>query len=93
MPCSAGKGAGLLSSSGRRAVRAPRGPALRERRPARSIEERYPGQAAYLDQVRRAADGLIGSGYLLPEDLAHILAHSARRWDLLASVPETAAAK
>ena len=33
------------------------------------------------------------SGYLLPEDVERILAHSARRWDLLASVPETAAAK
>jgi hypothetical protein len=61
--------------------------------PRRSIEERYPGKAAYLDQVRRAADGLIENGYLLPEDVERILAHSARRWDLLASVPETAAAK
>jgi hypothetical protein len=61
--------------------------------PRRSIEERYPSKAAYLDQVRRAADGLIENGYLLPEDVERILAHSARRWDLLASVPETAAAK
>jgi hypothetical protein len=61
--------------------------------PRRSIEERYPSKAAYLDQVRRATDGLIENGYLLPEDVERILAHSARRWDLLASVPETAAAK
>jgi len=61
--------------------------------PRGSIEERYPSKAAYLDQVRRAADGLIGNGYLLPEDVERILAHSARRWDLLASVPETAATK
>jgi Alpha/beta hydrolase domain len=61
--------------------------------PRRSIAERYPSKAAYLDQVRRAADGLIENGYLLPEDVERILAHSARRWDLLASAPETAAAK
>ena len=61
--------------------------------PRRSIEERYPSKATYLDQVRRAADGLIGNGYLLPEDAGRILAHSARCWDLLASVPEAAAAK
>jgi hypothetical protein len=29
----------------------------------------------------------------LPEDLERILAQSARRWDLLASVPEAAAAQ
>lgn len=61
--------------------------------PRRSIEERYPNKAAYLAQIRRAADGLIENGYLLPEDAERILAHSARRWDLLASVPEAAAAK
>jgi hypothetical protein len=61
--------------------------------PRRSIDERYPSKAAYLDQVRAAAVGLIESGYLLPEDLDRILAQSVRRWDLLASVPETAAAK
>jgi Alpha/beta hydrolase domain len=61
--------------------------------PRKSIEERYPSKAAYLDQVRRAADGLIANGYLLPEDLERVLAHSARRWDLLASVPKAAAAK
>ncbi len=61
--------------------------------PRRSIAERYPSKAAYLDQIRRAADGLIENGYLLREDVERILAHSARRWDLLASAPETAAAK
>jgi hypothetical protein len=61
--------------------------------PRRSIDERYPNKAAYLDQVRGAANGLIESGYLLAEDLERILAQSAHRWDLLASVPEAAAAK
>jgi len=61
--------------------------------PRRSIAERYPSKAAYLDQVRRATDGLIENGYLLPEDVERILAHTARRWDLLSSVPATATAK
>jgi hypothetical protein len=76
-----------------KAVLADRARTRSERRPRRSIEERHPSKAAYLDQVRRAADGLIEDGYLLPEDVEGILAHSARRWDLLASVPEAAAAK
>jgi hypothetical protein len=61
--------------------------------PRRSIAARYCGKAAYLDQVSHAAQSLIDAGYLLPEDLERILAQSARRWDLLASVPESAAAQ
>ena len=57
-----------------------------------SIAARYPGRAAYLDQVSHAAQSLIDAGYLLPEDLERILAQSARRWDLLASAPESASA-
>jgi len=60
--------------------------------PRRSIEEHYPGKAAYLDQVRHAAQRLIDVGYLLAEDLERILAQSARRWDLLAAAQESAAA-
>ncbi|MGA8758620.1 MAG: alpha/beta hydrolase domain-containing protein, partial [Stellaceae bacterium] len=61
--------------------------------PRRSIEARYSGKAAYLNEVSRAAQRLIDAGYLLPEDLERILTQSARRWDLLASAPESAAAK
>ena len=61
--------------------------------PRRSIAVRYPGKVTYLDEVRHAAQCLIDAGYLLPEDLERILAQSARRWDLLASVPESAAAQ
>jgi Alpha/beta hydrolase domain len=61
--------------------------------PRRSIAARYPGKAAYLDEVSHAAQSLIDAGYLLPEDLERILAQSARRWDLLASAPESAAAQ
>jgi alpha/beta hydrolase family protein len=57
-----------------------------------SIAARYPGKAAYLDEVNHAAQCLIDAGYLLPEDLERILAQSARRWDLLASAPKAAAA-
>ena len=51
------------------------------------------GKAAYLDEVSREAQSLIDAGYLLPEDSERILAQSARRWDLLASAPESAAAQ
>jgi hypothetical protein len=61
--------------------------------PRRSIAARYPGKAAYLDEVSQAAQRLIDAGYLLPEDLERILAQSTRRWDLLASVPQAAAAQ
>jgi hypothetical protein len=61
--------------------------------PRRSIAVRYPGKAVYLDEVSRAAQCLIDAGYLLPEDLERILAQSARRWDLLASTSEAAAAQ
>ena len=61
--------------------------------PRRSIAARYLGRAAYLDEVSHAAQRLIDAGYLLPEDLERILAQSTRRWDLLASAPEAAAAQ
>ena len=61
--------------------------------PRRSIAARYPGKAAYLEEVSHAAKHLIDAGYVLPEDLERILAQSARRWDLLASAPEAAAAQ
>ena len=61
--------------------------------PRRSIEARYSGKTAYLNEVSHAAQRLIDAGYLLPEDLERILAQSARRWDLLASAPASAAAK
>src|SRR6202035_1197009 len=35
--------------------------------PRRSIAVRYPGKAAYLDEVSHAAQCLIDAGYLLPE--------------------------
>jgi hypothetical protein len=61
--------------------------------PRQSIEARYPSKTVYLDKVNHAAQQLIDAGYLLPEDLKRILAQSARRWDLLAAAPESAAAQ
>ncbi|HLY45077.1 MAG TPA: alpha/beta hydrolase domain-containing protein [Stellaceae bacterium] len=73
-------------------------PATREDRartgdPRRSIDERYPDKAAYLDQVRREARTLADAGYLLAEDLEPVVVLAARRFDLLAAVREPAAAQ
>jgi alpha/beta hydrolase family protein len=75
------------------AARRPACPAGEIFSPRRSIAARYPGKAAYLDEVSHAAQRLIDAGYLLPEDVERILTHSARRWDLLTSAPESAAAQ
>jgi hypothetical protein len=36
--------------------------------PRLSIEERYPSHQAYVDIVKRAVNGLVKEGFLLPED-------------------------
>ncbi len=58
----------------------------------RSIEERYPSKADYLEQVRREAQRLIDAGYLLAEDLAVVVDQAARRYDLLGPAQARAAA-
>ena len=68
-------------------------PATREERaskgdPRRSIEERYPSKAAYLEQVRREAQALVDEGYLLAEDLEFIVGQAARRYALLGPARE-----
>ncbi|HEY8873257.1 MAG TPA: alpha/beta hydrolase domain-containing protein [Stellaceae bacterium] len=60
--------------------------------PRRSIEERYPGRAGYLEQVRHEAQRLIDAGYLLAEDLELVVGQASRRYDLLAPAREPAAA-
>lgn len=60
--------------------------------PRRSIEERYPDKASYLDQVRREAQRLVAAGYLLAEDLDPIVGQASGRWELMAPAIETAAA-
>ena len=49
--------------------------------PRRSITERYPSRAAYLDRVRETAIALARDGYLLEEDVSHSIAAAARLWD------------
>jgi hypothetical protein len=54
------------------------------RDPRRSVEERYASRASYLSRVRGAADALVGSRYLLAEDVESVMRRSADHWDLLA---------
>jgi hypothetical protein len=52
--------------------------------PRASIEERYRGREAYLEQVREAAKSLVNGRYLLPEDVAGVVKRTEAHWDLLA---------
>jgi hypothetical protein len=63
----------------------PRTRAEREARrdPRLSIEERYASRAAYLSRVRGAADALVGSRYLLAEDVESVMRRSGETWDML----------
>ena len=58
--------------------------------PRRSIAERYPSKASYLEQVRQDGQRLIDEGYLLAEDLEYLVGQAARRYELLAVVREAA---
>jgi Alpha/beta hydrolase domain len=60
--------------------------------PRRSIAERYPRGATYLEQVRQAAQRLIDEGYLLAEDLELVVGQASRRYELLAATREPVAA-
>ena len=57
------------------------------RDPRPSVEERYASRAAYLARVRGAADALVGSRYLLPEDVESVMRRSGDQWDLLTNAP------
>jgi hypothetical protein len=59
--------------------------------PRRSIEERYPSRAGYLEQVRLEAQRLIDEGYLLAEDLELVVGQASRRYELLAPADEPVA--
>ncbi len=50
--------------------------------PRPSIEERYASKAAYLELVKKAAEGLIAERFLLSEDLKAIVQRAAQRYDL-----------
>ena len=55
----------------------------RERRgdPRPSIAERYASREAYLDAVRKAADGLVAARHALAEDVEAMVERAGRRWD------------
>ena len=53
----------------------------RTRDPRRSIEERYPSRAAYLDEVRRTTRELVANRHVLAEDLEAIVERAGKRWD------------
>ena len=49
-----------------------------------SIAERYASRDVYLEQVRQAAQQLVGDGYLLAEDLELVVDLAAKRFDFFA---------
>jgi hypothetical protein len=57
--------------------------------PRRSIEERYGSRDEYLGQINAAARDLLDAGFLLAEDLDHLVEQASERYDSLVSpVPE-----
>jgi hypothetical protein len=56
---------------------------LKKRDPRPSIEERYPGKAAYVERVREAAAALARERLVLEGDVEAITTKAAARWDSL----------
>ncbi len=46
-----------------------------------SLEGRYAGKRAYLETAAKAADALVGAGYLLSEDVPRVLGRAEQHWD------------
>ena len=55
-----------------------------------SIEERYASLEDYLTRVRRAAEDLVGEGFLLAADVESLLEGAAARWDAFQKAPARA---
>jgi len=53
--------------------------------PRRSIEERYPLRAAYLEAARAAATALVSSRHMLAEDVEAAVERAGRLWDWITS--------
>ena len=53
--------------------------------PRRSVEERYATRDQYLAQVTKAANDLVGKGYLLKEDVPGIVEQAKTRWEYVAA--------
>ena len=54
--------------------------------PRPAIATLYDSRQAYLNQVRRELHDLIRSGFLLTDDLHHVLQHAGRTWDWVHSL-------
>jgi hypothetical protein len=59
--------------------------------PRRSIEERYPSRASYLQRIRDAAKDLIKGRYLLEEDLSTVVAFAEKHWSVATGEANTTA--
>jgi len=55
--------------------------------PRLSIQERYTSRADFLQKIEAAARELAAGGYLLADDIPHIVEHSAVEWDFLGGAP------
>jgi len=79
--------ANVLSSMQGSYVPLPRTGAERKQKndPRRSIDERYKDRIDYVAQVTKAAQSLVGRGYLLAEDVDVVAKNAARHWDYIAS--------
>jgi hypothetical protein len=51
--------------------------------PRQSVAERYQGRAQYLERIERAAQELVGRGYLLKADVPRIVEQAGTRWDFV----------
>src|SRR6185312_11455939 len=47
----------------------------------KTISELYPSKDDYMDKIRKAADALVKSGYLLAEDAQPVITRAAAHWD------------
>jgi hypothetical protein len=53
--------------------------------PRRSVDERYQSRDQYLALITKAADDLVGRGYLLKDDVPRIVEQAGTRWDYVAA--------
>jgi hypothetical protein len=82
----------VLSSMQGSYVPLPRNAAERARTgdPRSAVDDRYRDKDHYLGLVTKAAQDLIGQGYLLAEDLAVVVKNAGRHWDVVsAAAPST----
>jgi hypothetical protein len=77
----------VLSSMQGSYVPLPRNAAERARTgdPRSAVDDRYRDKDHYLGLVTKAAQDLIGQGYLLAEDLAVVVKNAARHWDVVST--------